>query len=355
MAKKSAIVLDTNFIIEHISDLHKLHEKLFESNDVYVADISINERISQKYINLKSIYEKIEKFKREYSAYVTIKLKDTFDKRFEMDKQRTLDVYNKEFGNFIIRFCPDEETLKIVMDRVYKKIAPFVNKENASDKGFKDTLIWMSILQYFKELKEDIDVVFITNDNGFLNSIEALQAEFVEVTGKTIEIKDNNYYKILLGDESPPMVKEEEVIHKLLDIDKQAIRDRIEYTIDDICSIDTYDYWGHEQMERTFTTNEKFDVDYIKIMFRSLGINLENHIFESQISAYSILSHDDRIKDINPIPMQALDAAYELYEEILNKYPKFIEPFFNAVCEIMNRNFVAEYISQYSEDDEVPF
>lgn len=355
MTEKSAIVLDTNFIIEHISDLRELHEKLSEKNDVYVTEVSVNERISQKYLELKSKYEKIEIFKKEYSSYAIIKLKDTFDKRFEAEKQRTLDVYNKEFGDYIIRFNPSEGTLKIVMDRVYKKIAPFLNKEKASDKGFKDTLIWMSILQYFKEFEEDIGVIFITNDNGFLNSADALQEEFVEVTGKNIEIKDNSYYEILLGSEKPTVVIEEKVSHKLTDNDKLALRNRIENTIDAICHIETYDYWGNEQRERIFTTNEKFDVDYMRVIFSSLRIDLDKHIFENQMSAYSILSLDDRIKDINPIPMQALEAVSELYEDILNKYPEFIEQFFSAVCEIMNRNFVIEHISQGCEDDGLPF
>ena len=250
MAGKSAIILDTNFIIEHIYNLHKLHEKLSENNDVYVTEISINERISQKYLELKSKYEKMETFKKEHSAYATIELRDTFERRFEIERQHTLNGYNKEFGNYIIRFSSDEDALKVVMERVYKKIAPFLNKEGASDKGFKDTLIWMSILQYFKEFEEDIGVVFfITNDNGFRNSVDALQAEFATVTGKTIEIKDNNYYKILLGDDKPAVVKEEEGLRKLTTIDKQAIRDRIENTIDAICHIEAYDSWGNEQWE----------------------------------------------------------------------------------------------------------
>ncbi len=353
MAGKTAIILDTNFIIEHISDLHELHEKLSENNNVYVTEISINERISQKYLELKSKYEKIESFKKEHSAYAKIELKDTFEKSFGKEKQRTLNGYNEEFGNNIIRFRSDEETLKTVMDRVFKKIAPFLNKEGASDKGFKDTLMWISILNYFKELEEDIDsIIFITNDNGFRNNVDALQAEFASVTGKTIEIKDNNYYKNFFVDEKPPVIKVEGQ-RKLTDDEKQAIRNRIENTINAICRIETYDPWGNEQWELTFTANEKFDVDYIKIVFSSLKDDLNKHIFENQISAYSILALDDRIKDVNPIPMNALDAVMELYEDVLNKYPEFIEPFFNAVCEIMNRNFVVEQMPM--DDDDIPF
>ena len=49
---KTAIVLDTNFIIEHIKDIREVHEKLINKFDVYITDISINERISQKYLEL---------------------------------------------------------------------------------------------------------------------------------------------------------------------------------------------------------------------------------------------------------------------------------------------------------------
>jgi hypothetical protein len=230
-----------------------------------------------------------------------------------------------------------------------------LNKEKASDKGFKDTLMWLSILQYFKELKEDIIVIFITNDNGFLNNVDELQTEFFDVTGKTIEIKNNNYYEILLGDEKPTNSIEGKVLRKSIDIDKYAIRDRVENTVDAICNNETVDYWGNEQRESTFTTNKKFDVEYIKIIFDSLKKDLCNHIFENQISANSILDLDDRINDINPIPMQALEAVNELYEDIQNKYPEFIEPFFKAVCEIMNRNFVIENMQQNCENDELPF
>ena len=356
MAGKTIIILDTNFIIEHISDLHELHDKLSEKNDVYVTQISIDERISQKYLELKSKYEKIETFKKEHSAFATIELREPFEKRFDTEKQRTLNGYYKEFGDHIIQFSPDEDVLKTVMERVYIKIAPFLNKDGASDKGFKDTLMWMSILKYFKELEEDIEgVIFITNDNGFRNNVDMLQAEFVTVTGKTIEIKDNNYYKILLGDEGPTVVKEAEGLRKLTAVDKQVIRNRIEDTVNAVCNTMIYDYWENEKWEMTFTTNERFDVDYIKIIFSSLKEELNDHIFENQISAYSIFALDDRINEIYPISMEALDAVNELYEDIQNKYPEYLEQFFNAVCEIMNRNYVSEHIPEDSEDDELPF
>ena len=51
--EKKAIVLDTNFIIEHKKDLRNVVEKLSSFFDVYVTQISISERLSQKYLELK--------------------------------------------------------------------------------------------------------------------------------------------------------------------------------------------------------------------------------------------------------------------------------------------------------------
>lgn len=354
MAAKSAIVLDTNFVIEYMSELSKLHEKLSENFNVYITDISINERISQKYLDLKSKYKEIEKFKNEYSSYVTIKLKRTLDERFDAEKQSTIDNYNKEFDDCIIKFTPNDEMLNVVMDRVFKKIAPFLDVKGASDKGFKDTLIWLSILQYFKEINDNIDVIFITNDNVFLNSADTLKEEFALVTGKSIEIKNNNFYKTLLGDEKPVDDIVMRPQNELTIIEKQEMRDRIESTIDAICNIETYDYWGNQQIERTFITNEKFDESYMERFFSSLSKELEAHILNKQINASSILSIDDRIEDINPIPMQALDEVNKLYEDLKCKYTGLIIPFYCAASEIMNRNFVIRNITSTTEED-IPF
>lgn len=47
-------------------------------------------------------------------------------------------------------------------------------------------------------------------------------------------------------------------------------------------------------------------------------------------------------------------VALTLYEEIKTKYPEYMEPFINTVCDILNNNFVAETL-QVDEDDEIPF
>lgn len=62
------------------------------------------------------------------------------------------------------------------------------------------------------------NVIFVTDDkSAFRNNTEYLQKEFHEVTGKTIEIHPNSYYKELLKQpekstpESTPEKKAEEI------------------------------------------------------------------------------------------------------------------------------------------------
>lgn len=355
MTEKSAIVLDTNFVIENMSELSNLHKKLSENYNVYITEVSIKERISQKYIDLKSKYIEIENFKNKQSNYIIVQLKRTFDERFKSEEKYTIEGYNKEFGDYIIKLNPDNNLFNTVLDRVSKKIAPFSNDKNASDKGLKDTLIWLSMLQYFKDNDKEINIIFITNDKGFLNRIDELQQEFNTVTGKSIEIKNNSHYLVLLGEEKSVAVEEIKPKSELTDIEKQSIRERIEGTINDMCNIENYDYWGNQQTERTFTSNERFDVNYTEKLFDSLKTILDDHIFENQINASSVLSLDDRIEDNYPIPMQALDEVNKLYENIKDKYSEFINPFYSAVCEILNRNYVVKNTYSAYEDEDIPF
>ena len=62
--------------------------------------------------------------------------------------------YEKVFGVNIIPFKEDKATFSCLLERAYAKIAPFSSADNASDKGFKDSLMWLSILDYFQKKGE---------------------------------------------------------------------------------------------------------------------------------------------------------------------------------------------------------
>ena len=46
---KQALIFDTNFIIEHSKDLTAVVEKLSKTYEIFVTQLSIDERMSQQY------------------------------------------------------------------------------------------------------------------------------------------------------------------------------------------------------------------------------------------------------------------------------------------------------------------
>ena len=72
-----------------------------------------------------------------------------------------------------------DQILNEVLERVYRKKPPFSSVHGSSDKGFKDTLLWMSIIHYFEKFHSNVEVTFITSDKGFISSETTLKIAFL--------------------------------------------------------------------------------------------------------------------------------------------------------------------------------
>lgn len=98
----------------------------------------------------------------DYSTYITEKV----------------DEYKKEIHsgiNIIISLpLPSDDRFKRIVKRAFDKEPPFGGKEKNSDKGFKDVLLWESILEFITA-HPSADILFYTKDNGFK---ESLMTEF---------------------------------------------------------------------------------------------------------------------------------------------------------------------------------
>lgn len=349
MSKSRAFVFDTNFIIENVN-LTEVVTNLSEEFTVYVTQVSIDERISQKYLKLKDKYEKLLTLIDEYRGIADISVSTPFDTRFEREKEVTQNSYIYLFGEHIISYSPKEATFLNILDRVLKKVPPFLSVDGASDKGFKDSLIWISLLEFFKCSGEE-NVVFITNDNGFRKNTDALCQEFKEFTGKDIIIKDNSYYKSLLEENITASIstKDDFVLP-----DVNQLREKINDTIESLCGVYIEDYWGSPEWNLTFILNQRVDSAYMEYVFSHLKQDINNHLFETALAAEEILGLDDRVTNGVSIPMSALEDALSLYEEIQNKFPEYLPQFYRAVATIMNRNY-REPKDIDVEDDDMPF
>ena len=350
MEDKIAFVFDTNFIVQE-KNLDKVLENLKEKFSVYVPQICIDERIAQECRDLRKLFDEVEDIQRRCAKIASVNFETSYERKAAEVSSGMQKKYEKWFGNHIIPFSKDATTFQMVLDRAYQKLPPFLDEKNASDKGFKDALVWISLLEYFTK-SGSAKVIFVTSDNGFSRNTDWLCEEFHKVTGKTIEIKNNTYYGELLKDnaqQSPPPTPKQRP-------DFSHLREEISSVLDALCGFETEDYWGNQQYEYRFFLNQIVDAAYMKAVFDNLGEVIENHLFDQSISADSVLELDDRVinGEVN-ISLGILENVMKLYEKMKKDYPDYIQQFYLTAANIINRNY-REPPKGIDEDDfNLPF
>lgn len=357
MAEKKAFVFDTNFIIQN-QNLDEALDKLKEKFSVYITQVSIDERIAQNCRDLKARFDEAEKCKVKFIHFATISFKKTYEEESEFYQKGMQTKYENYFGDHIIPFTKDGEMLTTIIDRANRRLPPFSAVKDASDKGFKDCLLWLSALAYFKDNGED-DVIFVTDDkSAFRNNTEYLQKEFHEITGKAIEIHPNSYYKELLKQPEKPTPEStpEKKTEELPNLD--TFREEVEEAVEGLRGVDWENYFGDPQWSQTFTTSVPFDKDYTKTFFAGLRSDIADHIFEKSVPASKLLDFDGRVIDCDAeIPMQNLEKVLRVYQAVLSHYSQYSEQFFEAATKILNRNYKAPPALPFDVDDdgELPF
>lgn len=350
MSDKKAFVFDTNFIIQN-PKLDEVVEKLKDDYTVYISQVSIDERIAQQCRMLKQDFEEVEKCQNKYSHLAEITFLTDYDELSNEYRKAIQRKYNSCFGDNIIPFKKTGKTLEIIIDRANKREPPFSNVNNASDKGFKDCLLWLSLLEYFQNNGED-EVVFLTDDKAaFGNYTEFLTDEFNIKTGKTIEFHPNSYYKDLFKQEEPMHQKCEDKKETIPNIDE--LRTQIEDVIEALTGVEEEDYFGNPYWSRTFTTDVPLDKEYVKIFFGGLRSDITRHLFETSIPATKTLGLDARLVDGDAeIPIKNLENALELYQKVLSNYSQYSDQFFEAAAKVLNQNYIEP---KNNEEDDLPF
>lgn len=351
MADKKAFVFDTNFIIQ-IQKLDSVIEDLKDGYTVYVSQVSIDERIAQQCRELKNQYEAVEAAKVEYKRIATVQITRSYEKDSDLLSAAIQKRYSSTFGENIIPFAKDGSTFGKIIDRANQKTPPFSSDKNASDKGFKDCLLWLSLLSFFKDHGES-EVVFSTDDQAFLKNDKFLVDEFLKATGKKIEIKQNSYYKELTKqpvEEEPPAP----AAPPTPPIDLNSLRDQISNAIGALCTVVEENFFGDINWLRAFTASKKFDKESMNIVFENMNDVLQAHLLDRSIPASLLLGADHGVvDDDSEIPTTDVEKAVRLYQSIKTDYPEYYEQFLEASAKVLNRNYKAPKI--VVSDDDLPF
>lgn len=196
---KTFLIFDSNAL--RVSDKNMkyghfaIHNRLMELiNKIEKNDLSENYQILIPQIVIEELKkQQVENFEESYKE-----LKNLYEKMetlYFIDLNEPLQInYSEKIEELVTEFVNVNsiETLKIcnenkfsnIVNRALNKKAPFRGTKGNSDKGFKDALIWESLIEFSQ--KHVGQYIYITKDRDFLLRQKELVREFLELTHKNI-------------------------------------------------------------------------------------------------------------------------------------------------------------------------
>ncbi|MDD3307920.1 MAG: PIN domain-containing protein [Acetobacterium sp.] len=180
--KKIAVILDTN--IAHSPDSNcnfdQFHifeydntvgfierHDLTDSVDVFIPEIVLDEITEHRKNKLHSSLSVITNLAEQFASTNICNVSILDSKEFSIDDYITKIKDRKLKEGIKIIPIPSDRSILFndVLSKAIKKIPPF--QKGKSDQGFKDTIILISIIEYFKENLEYSEIYLFSDDNGF--------------------------------------------------------------------------------------------------------------------------------------------------------------------------------------------
>lgn len=227
MAVETIVYIDTNILRTEQSwekDFSKLNPKgiftkLIDLIEIVVlkdkVDIGIPETVLFEFVKCKknNFDSAFSNFRKKIPLFENMECCDFSQLKLPEDNFDYVDYFNKLISELnsnkssikIIKldWSESEQILKNLYDKVIYNKPPF---EKNTDKGFKDNIIWETILLYSKNTDYRNYIFLTENTNDFIHELEK---EFEERINKTIKIL-NTYDEI---------EDELTLLHSLLDFD----------------------------------------------------------------------------------------------------------------------------------------
>lgn len=196
---------------------------------------------------------------------------------------------------------------KKIVSRLFKSTKPFA----AQEKGYRDTLIWLSLLQYIQENSDSDEVIFITeNSSDFFSN----------------DKKDISLHKDLLKD-----IEDEQISVKISPF--KNLHEFVKTKVDK--NTHSFDHSTHEELFEEYLESES--TEYLASLDNnSLSLYLQDSIFQSKVSnilgiSVEILEgfEDNSIEGISEVDDDKLYIAYEfnfrrVFIQIEIPYPDYI-------------------------------
>ena len=352
---KNVVIVDTNFLVNNTGNIKEIVKELQEKEiEVYVPELVKEEFINIQLRKLEEAYSKLENLKNLQ------KIIDLKYRKKEVTRKMVEGIYNnifeENFKNKIIVYNKEGMLDRVLERNKYKK-PPFYNENNSSDKGFKDTIILLTIIDFISSFGDDAIFYFITSDNGFIKYKNEIEKEIFDKCAKNITIvegKDKNkvYKELNIVEEKSNQEEKTENIFSKEEINIEEIRKRINELMDIFIWTTSFDYYGNLQDERRFEISNYIKNEKTEKFLNSIDGIIEDNIFRNEILVETFFETDEWVLSKNSIDVDTMKEISKLYKKV--KDTKYKEAFINYISQRINENKVNNMFTVESDDD-LPF
>lgn len=363
---KRAITFDTN-ILRQLTTPVKLKEivtKYSELGEVFVSEIVVDELVE---FYLSKIDTGI---KRNLFLFEILDIDLDYEKftiRTEVDDS-IKNFISEIFSNRIIY----KNTISIdeLYKRSIKKIAPFT-KDN-SDKGLKDTMIWLSILNHNFSTYDE--VVLISKDNSFITNSTVLNKEFesykkinfrlfegtMQFDEYLANMSTNLPVEAIVDRENTEIItfNSEDLIMKYNKM--SSYRNEIHQILNDIVYVNDPNPYESWNMVRSFDIYSKIEIKSLYSFAKNLEQIIDENILSKDIDPYEVfrtsISREDFLSKLK-IDTRIILSLFEILSKFLNEVSDYSSSFTKTIVDqINNECFVTKFgnESEISSDD-LPF
>ncbi|HEV7702003.1 MAG TPA: PIN domain-containing protein [Candidatus Paceibacterota bacterium] len=279
--KKLKVIFDNN---SHIAGKGKPILEIFSNNVInlkkFISKNNINERVSSCFTEIikeegikelqRRVIARYHDVKKSAEAIKGIVPEDFISELNEGELKNKIeeqyDLKLKE-NNIEIIPLPSEAKILELSERALDYIPPF----EIGDKGFKDTLIWLSILED-AEKNKDFDYIFVTGDKIFNDRVKN---EFKAKLGKNIhiilpELIEESLDEVL--DLGIGLEKAREEATKALKLDESLQRKLEKVALEELAqptnALSLIFYSGGE--------NNKWESKVVNLIFKDANISIKN-------------------------------------------------------------------------------
>jgi len=329
--KKFCIILDTNVLGYYkegsvkcnnfryltvskntfYSLINFVKENLLDGVEIAIPRIVIEELKFQEKLEYKEALQKLEKDFSKFGDLPDFKLfipePEGFNYSTYLDN--TTNAFVKKYNIKILSY-PSERVFKKLIEKVINRKKPFYKSKNSKDSGFKDAILWESILEYAKT-KQDTNFILLSKDLDLNN--DQLLNEFDKEIGKEIKIFSN------LTDTKKNLLNKQEKLKSILQFFEREFKNKVRHTLYQFLGSNFYQISvgsGDFDIKTFYLSSKLYDVVKKEDKSYDLCISL-SIVHETFYTQYAIVDEDFE-------PYQEAESGLSIILNVNKKKEKII-------------------------------